>query len=71
VIEKIGYSIDEAVEASGIGRTTLYELMGSGEIESVKVGRRRIIPADSIRAYFDSLRTAGKADQCSDVARAS
>lgn len=65
MIEKIGYSVDEAVEASGIGRTTLYELIGSGAIESIKVGRRRIIPADSIRAYF----AAQRASQDGDLAR--
>jgi excisionase family DNA binding protein len=57
-IEKIGYSVEEAVTAMGVGRTTVYELIGSGELESIKVGRRRVIPADSIRAYFDSRRAA-------------
>jgi excisionase family DNA binding protein len=66
MIEKIGYSVDEAVEASGIGRTTLYELMRSGELESIKVGRRRIILAEDIRAYLDSQRASAQ-----DMAKAS
>ena len=40
---RIAYSVDEAARATGIGRTTLYSLIGSGELPSAKVGRRRII----------------------------
>lgn len=56
MIEKLGYSIEEAGQAMGIGRTTVYELLGSGELNSIKVGRRRIILADDIRAYLASQR---------------
>ena len=54
-MDKIGYSVDEAVQASGIGRSVMFEKLRTGEIKSVKVGRRRIIPADALRAYFASL----------------
>ena len=40
---KIAYRIDEAVQASGLGRTFLYERIGSGELKSLKVGGRRLI----------------------------
>jgi excisionase family DNA binding protein len=56
-MEKLGYSVDEAVRASGIGRTVMYELLRRGEIKSVKVGRHRIIPAEAIRAYFAALQS--------------
>lgn len=62
MIEKIGYSIDETIEATSLGRTVVYELLRSGELESIKVGRRRIIPADAIRSYFDEQRAAQAAD---------
>jgi excisionase family DNA binding protein len=54
-MEKIGYSVEEAVRAPGIGRTVMYEKIRNGEIASVKVGRHRIIPADALRAYFAAL----------------
>lgn len=42
-IQKIAYRIDEAVKASGLGRTFLYERIASGDLKSIKVGGRRLI----------------------------
>ncbi|WKL55989.1 helix-turn-helix domain-containing protein [Asticcacaulis sp. ZE23SCel15] len=41
--DKIAYRIDEAVKASGLGRSFLYEKMAEGKLRSVKVGGRRLI----------------------------
>jgi excisionase family DNA binding protein len=41
--QKLAYRIDEAVKASGLGRSFLYERMASGELPSVKIGGRRLI----------------------------
>jgi excisionase family DNA binding protein len=38
------YSVPEAVEFTGLGRTTLYMLMDRGELPYAKVGARRLIP---------------------------
>jgi excisionase family DNA binding protein len=43
-------SIDQAARRLGIGRTAAYGLMGRGELRSVKVGRRRLVPADALAA---------------------
>jgi len=40
---KLAYRIDEAVKATGLGRTFLYERMTRGELKSIKVGGRRLI----------------------------
>lgn len=58
MIEKVGYSIEEAAQSLGVGRTTVYDLMNSGDLESVKVGRRRIIPADAVGAFLAARRAA-------------
>jgi excisionase family DNA binding protein len=42
--EPISVRISTAVKLTGIGRSTLYELINSGEIETVKVGRSTFIP---------------------------
>jgi excisionase family DNA binding protein len=55
MINAIAYTIDGASKASGLGRTTLYELVGAGKIEARKAGTRTLIPADSLRAYIASL----------------
>ena len=54
-MEKLGYSIEDAAETLGIGRSLLCELIASGELQSVKIGRRRIIPVDSLRTYLAKL----------------
>lgn len=48
-------SVDEAARRLSVGRTHLYEMIGSGVLPSVRVGRLRRIPADAIRAYVDHL----------------
>ena len=41
--EPLAYSVVDAVRASGIGRTTLYQLMSSHELPQVKIGSRTLI----------------------------
>lgn len=48
-LEPISVRIAMAVKLTGIGRSTLYELIGSGEIETVKVGRSTLIPYRSLK----------------------
>ena len=42
------------------GKTTLFALIRDGSIETVKVGSRRRVIADSLRRYVEELRTAGE-----------
>ena len=39
------------------GRTQVFNLIRTGELASLKVGRRRLVPRDSILAYVDRLRS--------------
>ena len=45
----------EAADLIGIGRSTLYELIKSGEIKSVKIGRRALIHHDELERYVQVL----------------
>jgi excisionase family DNA binding protein len=54
-VEKLGYSIEEAADACGVGRTVMCGLIRDGEIKSIKIGRRRIVPAESVREYMREL----------------
>ncbi|MGH3976896.1 MAG: helix-turn-helix domain-containing protein, partial [Pseudonocardiaceae bacterium] len=47
---KLAYSTEEACSTLSIGRTALFDLMRRNEITSVKIGRRRVIPAASLEA---------------------
>lgn len=51
--DKISYRIDEAVKASGLGRSFLYEKMAEGALRSVKVGGRRLILRRDLLAFID------------------
>lgn len=55
-ITQILLTPERAAEQLDIGRTTVYGLMASGELASVKIGRSRRIPADALVAYVDRLR---------------
>jgi len=53
---------DEAMAAlGGIGRTTLYELIATGRLTKVNIGRRSFITAKSIDTYVETLTTAAAA----------
>jgi excisionase family DNA binding protein len=45
----------EAAARLGVGRTTLYRLLQSGEVLSVTIGRCRRIKPDALVAYAASL----------------
>lgn len=51
-LSKPAYSIAELPDLLGIGHTSAYALVRSGQIPSVRVGRRHVIPAASIRAFL-------------------
>jgi excisionase family DNA binding protein len=52
---KLAYGAEEAFKMLSIGRTQGFELLRSGEIQSVKIGRRRLVPAESLRSYLKRL----------------
>lgn len=49
----------EAAELLGVGRSTVYELLAAGVVESVYIGRSRRIPRDALDAYVTRLRDGG------------
>lgn len=46
-------SILDAARALSVGRTTVYELIKAGELDTRKMGRRRLITAESLRRLVD------------------
>jgi excisionase family DNA binding protein len=52
-------TISEAVRLFGIGRTKLYELIHSGDIEAIKLGRRTLVRAQSVRNFIEGLPRIG------------
>ncbi|WP_461355182.1 helix-turn-helix domain-containing protein [Bradyrhizobium sp. USDA 4454] len=50
--ERLSCTIDEACEVTGLGRTKVYELIGSGELVTTTVGRRRLVIVRSLIALL-------------------
>jgi excisionase family DNA binding protein len=48
-------SVEAAATQLSIGRTTMYALLKTGAIESVRVGRLRRVPAEALTAYTTRL----------------
>jgi len=51
------YSALEAASLLGIGRTYMFHLIATGQIESVKIGNLRKVPSDALEEYIDRLRS--------------
>lgn len=50
-IKKRAYTIDEHCEMWGYGRNTAYNEISLGKLESIKVGRRRLITEEQEERY--------------------
>lgn len=48
VVDRLTYTISEAAQAIGIGRSTIYKLINEGELPIVRLGKRVLIPRASI-----------------------
>jgi excisionase family DNA binding protein len=46
---------EEAARALSISRTRIYELMASGRLRSVKIGRSRRIAVDALAAFVSAV----------------
>lgn len=57
-MEPLTVTIAGARNALGIGTTKIYELIGSGRLRTVKLGRRTLIRTESIHNLIDELEVA-------------
>jgi excisionase family DNA binding protein len=49
---RLVYSINQAAQATNLSRATIYRLIASGQLKTVKVGARRLIPVSAIDALL-------------------
>lgn len=54
--EPLTVRIPAAIRMTGIGRSKLYELIQSGDIEIVKIGSSTLIPVESLRQLINRNR---------------
>ncbi|KPB72265.1 helix-turn-helix domain-containing protein [Pseudomonas cannabina] len=51
----LALGIDDAAIAIGVARSALYAIVARGEIESFKLGRRRLILVKNLDAYINRV----------------
>jgi excisionase family DNA binding protein len=68
--ERLAYSVDEAARLTGLSRDLLYDQMRSGNLQYIKIGRRRLITRQHLEQFLEispdldhphqSIRTASR-----------
>jgi excisionase family DNA binding protein len=58
-MDKQLFTVDEVAEACALGRTKVYELIRTGEIQSVKIGSARRVTREAVQDFVRSLRPSG------------
>ena len=48
-MEPLAVSINDTAKVLGLGRTSIYAMIGDGRLDAFKLGRRTLIRAESIR----------------------
>ena len=54
-IEPVLLRPEEVAAALGVGRTAVFELIRTGELRSVKIGKSRRIPTEAVREFVAGL----------------
>jgi hypothetical protein len=52
---KAGYSINETIDLTPLGRTSIYEAIKDGRLPIRKAGRRTVVLAPDLAAFLSSL----------------
>ena len=66
-VVKLGVTIDEAAEISGIGRNTMRKLVEWGKLPVLKVGQKTIIRMDTLEQFMSA--NQGRNLQCQNDVR--
>jgi excisionase family DNA binding protein len=53
VDHRLAVSVEEAAAMLSVGRTTLYAAISTGELPSLKIGRRRLIRIQTLESWID------------------
>ena len=48
-MEQLAVSINDTAKALGLGRTSIYAMIGDGRLEAFKLGRRTLVKSESTR----------------------
>jgi len=51
-VQRMAYTVLEAMHALNLGRTKLYSEIKAGRLRSYTCGKKRLVPADALSAYI-------------------
>jgi len=55
------HTVETVQQRLSVGRSTVFSLIASGELRSVKVGRRRLVTESSLAEFIDRLEAEARA----------
>lgn len=58
--QKISFTIEQAVKATGIGRTAIFAAIKSGRLVARKNGRRTLIASNDLQQFISNLPTVDR-----------
>ena len=53
-VAPVVYRVEEAAQALRVSRDTMYELIRSGRLKTIKVGSRRLVPLTALDEFVAS-----------------
>ena len=57
-MDELAYSINRTAKALGVGRSTIYKLIKTGQVDALKIGTRTLITTASIARLTEARRDA-------------
>jgi excisionase family DNA binding protein len=63
------HHVESVMARLGVGRSKIFELIASGELRSVKVGRRRLVSEAALTEFIESLDAVESKDDVVDAIR--
>lgn len=57
-MNRLLYSIPEAAGQLSVSARVLERLISEGEVDTVKIGRRRLVPADALDSYIKRIKAS-------------
>ena len=61
--DRILFSVSEAAGMMGLGRSLVYQLVMRGDLDSIKLGRARRIPAKALSEYIQRLQSEQNSEE--------
>lgn len=59
-VRRLAFNLDESARALGVARNTMRELIDSGRVRAVRVGRRRLVSSSELERFL----AEDRGDEC-------